>query len=64
MIEDEKKWLNCTNEDNEKFIVTTKSELDRTTYFLYKFTDSGWKRIAKNKDPSKFDEIIFKEIEE
>ena len=63
MIEDEKKWLSCTNKDNEKFVVTTKSELDRTTYFLYKFTDSGWKKIAKNKDPSKFDEIIFKEIE-
>ena len=41
MIEDEKKWLSCTNEDSEKFMVTTKSELDRTTYFLYKFTDSG-----------------------
>ena len=62
MIEDEKKWLKCINFDKEEFMITTKSELDRTTYFLYKLTDSGWKKVAKNKDPSKFDEIIFKEI--
>lgn len=61
MIDSEKKWMRCYNEDNEQFIITTKSELDRTMYFLYKFTDSGWKKISKNQDPSEFDNIIFKE---
>ena len=61
MVDNEKKWMHCYNKDNEQFIITTKSELDRTMYFLYKLTDSGWKKISSNKDPSNFEDVIFEE---
>lgn len=61
MVDNEKKWMRCKNQKNEYFLITTKSELDRTMYFLYKLTDSGWKKISSDKNPSNFEDIIFEE---
>lgn len=59
MLEDEKVWMRCYNDKGEEFVITTKSEIDRSIYFLYKLVDFKWKKVSKNQDPSKFEDIIF-----
>ena len=51
--------MRCYNNKGEEFVITTKSEIDRSIYFLYKLVDSKWKKVSKNQDPSKFEDIIF-----
>lgn len=58
-IENEKVWMLCINEKNEKYQITSKSELYRFEYYLYKETKDGWIKISMNEDPSEFDDIIF-----
>lgn len=64
MLNNEKCWERLINKNGEEFRITTKSELDRSVYFLYKITDSGWKKISKNSNPFLFDEIVFSETED
>lgn len=58
-IENEKSWMLCTNNNGEKYQITSKSELYRFEYYLYKETKNGWVKVSTNEDPSKFDDIIF-----
>lgn len=60
-IENEKSWMLCTNDNGEKYQITSKSELYRFEYYLYKETKDGWVKVSTNEDPSKFDDIIFGE---
>lgn len=60
-IENEKSWMLCTNNNGEKYQITSKSELYRFEYYLYKETKDGWVKVSTNEDPSKFDDIIFEE---
>lgn len=57
---DEKSWMHCKNNNGEEFIITSK-ENDRSKYFLYQIQENNkLKKISKNKNPSEFDDIIFK----
>ena len=49
----------CTNNNGEKYQITSKSELYRFEYYLYKETKDGWVKVSTDEDPSKFDDIIF-----
>ena len=58
-IKNEKSWMLCTNNNGEKYQITSKSELYRFEYYLYKETKDGWVKVSTDEDPSKFDDIIF-----
>ena len=58
-IKNEKSWMLCTNNNGEKYQITSKSELYRFEYYLYKETKAGWVKVSTDEDPSKFDDIIF-----
>ena len=58
-IKNEKSWMLCTNNNGEKYQITSKSELYRFEYYLYKETKDGWVKVQTDEVPSKFDDIIF-----
>jgi ribosomal protein L32E len=62
-IDNEKCWMSMLNSNGEEFKITTKSEFERNTYFLYKKIGDTWKRVSKNSDPSNFNKIVFGEID-
>jgi hypothetical protein len=53
----ETKWVNCIGQ-GFRYVVTSNKE--RTLYYLYKEVDGILSKIAKNKNPTEFDKIIWK----
>lgn len=49
-------WVKSVSMSGEIFCTTSNPE--RTQYFLYKKTENGFKRIAKDATPVKFNSII------
>ena len=54
-------WVHCNGPGGEEFYIT--STQDRSSYMLYKAVDGGYERIAKDKTPLPFNEIIRPEAE-
>lgn len=52
-------WVHCRGPGGEDFYIT--STQDRSAYMLYKAVDGGYERIAKDKTPLPFNEIISPE---
>lgn len=49
-------WVHCRGPDGDEYMIT--SSPDRSVYSLYKILDDGVERIAKDKTPVLFNEMI------
>lgn len=50
-------WAKSTSQTGEIFYTTSNPE--RTQYYLYEKVEDGFKRIAKDITPAKFDALIY-----
>ena len=57
IVKTEKVWQKIINEGGEIFYVTSKSELDRSIYYLYRYIDGKAEKIAKGKSPLQFHKL-------
>ncbi len=54
-------WVEGETKKGIKYLLTTKTEFDRSTYFGYVSNDSGeWVRKLKGTDPSELEKKIQK----